>query len=240
MTTLLLPLKILTSDTPLMLMKRRTGGDVKAIINSIARDGLFHPLLVTKRRNKYEVVDGKKRLQAIKALSKSSLFTRALKKIPCILVTENNLDAINPVKPSLMSEPEFSHAVIKLAREGVTKPSIAKRFDCDTGVIEDAISLSKLNPKILKHFNQGSLSLDQASALATIPNPKAQLDLLLQLGPFALDKSIIKQIKNGDTVLSLPDDNIIIVPSRSPLPLPKFGKTRSPAKKEVFTQPLAA
>lgn len=240
MTTLLIPLKALSLDTPLMLMKRRTGEDVKAIKDSIQRDGLFHPLLVAKKRNKYEVIDGKKRLQAIKALAKSSLFTRALGKIPCVVVSEGCSANLHHRKPSLMSETELAHSIIKLAQNGATHSEIAKRFDCDPIIVKDALSLSKLNAKILKHFNQGSLSLEQASALATIPNPKAQLDLLIQLGPFALNRDIIKRIKDGETVLSMPDESIIIVPSRTPLSVPKFGKTRSPVKKEVFTQPLAA
>lgn len=240
MTLRLLPLKALTLDTPLMLMKPRTGSGLKAIKDSIERDGLFHPLLVIKKRNKYEVIDGKKRLKALRALSKSSLFTRALKKVPCLVQTESPSHAIKTDRPTLMNESELAHAVIKQLKAGVSSIKIAKRFDCDVSLIKDISTLPKLNAKILQNFNRGVLSLEQAAALATIPNPTAQWNLLLQLGPFALNKDIIKNIKNGETVLSLPDDSVIIVPSRTPALLPKFGKTRSPAHKKVFTQPLAA
>jgi len=43
---------------------------------------------------------------------------------------------------------------------------------------------------------------------ATLPNPKSQWDLLIQLGPFASDKDIIAAISKGETVIETKTGNV--------------------------------
>ena len=60
-------------------------------------------------------------------------------------------------------------------------------------------------------------SIAQARAFASLPNMDSQDQLLLALGPFADAPDILKAIENGETVIEMGDDNIIILPSRDPL-----------------------
>jgi len=81
-----------------------------------------------------------------------------------------------------MSEPELAHVISNDLRRGVSKPYIAERFDCALSTITDVETLANLHDKVMKCFNDCSITLNQAAAFATIPNKKAQWDLLLQLG----------------------------------------------------------
>ena len=160
------------------------------------------------------VLDGKKRLKAIRKLAKSSRFGRSMAKIPCIVQEANEIQPVIATRPILLSGPELAHQNILAAQTGISTVSMAQRFECDLSVVDDCISLTKLNPELLMHFNNGVISLEQAAAFSTIDNMKAQMDLLYQLGPFVSDMEIIASIKAGSTVLELSDDNIIILPSR--------------------------
>ncbi len=242
MTTQLLPLKSLTFDTPLARLKFKFKSQMNHIKDSIARDGLLNPLIVVKKAKKFEVIDGKKRLRALKALSKSPLFARALTKVPCIIKDSFETDTITLAndRPSLMTESELAHAILKETQKGASTIHIAERFNCSLQIVEDASSLSTLGSKVMKCFSDGSINLEQAAALATVPNPKAQWDLLQHLGPFASDETIIRAIRSGETVIELPNDNILIVPSRTPYRSTPFGRSISDPQQDIFTQSLAA
>lgn len=238
MTIVYIPVKQLTLGLGLVQSKRETCARLASLKNSILKDGLLNPLIVVKRRNKYFILDGKKRFQSIKALLKSKTHSRALKHIPCIL-EQDTLKAAEAKRPVLMSDPELAHAIITEAKRGTSHPYISQRFDCDISVVEDAVSLTKLHLNVLQCFNNQTISLEQAAAFASIPNPTAQWDLLLQLGPFVSDEKIIEAIKTGQTVIDLPDDNTLILPSRKKAEDVKFDKAPLQSPK-VFTQRLAA
>lgn len=215
MSVTLLPLKSLTGDVKHMIFTEKKTPFEK-LKNSIIRDGLLNPLIVVQYKNKFKVIDGKKRLSIIRKLSKSRHFMRSLNKVPCIIEEAVSQFAYDSRHPILMSEPELAHVISNDLRRGVSKPYIAERFDCALSTITDVETLANLHDKVMKCFNDCSITLNQAAAFATVPNKKAQWDLLLQLGPFVSNKEIISAIKNGETVLELPDDNILIIPSRKP------------------------
>ena len=64
--------------------------------------------------------------------------------------------------------------------------------------------------------------MEQARAFATLPNMDAQDNLLIALGPFANAPDILTAIRQGETVLDIGDDNVLILPSKqtqTPIPL---------------------
>ena len=85
--------------------------------------------------------------------------------------------------------------------------------------IKDLLSIALLSPRLKQAYFGGSLSTEQARAFATLPNMEAQDSLLMALGPFANAPEILSAIKQGDTVLNMGDDNVIILPSRKAPPL---------------------
>ncbi|WP_026942048.1 ParB/RepB/Spo0J family partition protein [Hellea balneolensis] len=214
MSVLMVELKHLTISDRLTAFSRRHSPGFATVKNSIEKDGLLNPLIVIKQKGRFIVVDGKKRLLALRELAKSSKFRRALYKIPCIVDCTAEVGA-EPTRPALMTGPELVHKIIQSVGRGMSRAMLAQRYECSASVIEDALSLRNLNPRLLKAFNNGSLTLEQSAAFATIDNPNAQWTLLLQLGPSVSNADIISAIKSGEAVLDLPCGEVIILPSRN-------------------------
>lgn len=246
MTTKLIPLKALSLGTKtLSIFTKAKPKDLSKIRQSIIKDGLLYPLVVVKDGAKYLVIDGKKRLSVIRKLSKSSHYSRSTAKIPCLIQDAITIMPVMSRRPTLLTGPELAHQIIVAAQSRVSHAFIAQRFECDITVVNDCLSLTKLHPELLMHFNNKAISLEQAAALATIENMDAQLSLLHQLGPFVSNTEIIDAIRNGATVIELSEDNIIVLPSRRrPMPqampdnkLHKFGDRR---QAYGFKTPIAA
>jgi len=214
----LIPLKLLSDgeDTIAFMGKGKSKACPVWLSNSIIKDGLLNPLVVIQQGSKFIVIDGKKRLAAIRLMTTSKRLAKAIAKVPCIVQSANSLQPVETRRPLLMTGPELAHKVITAAKTATSLVSIAQRFECEQGVVQDCLSLRNLHPELLLHFNNGAISLEQASALATIENKKAQLDLLHQLGPFASNADIIAAIRAGATVVELSEDNFIFLPSRRP------------------------
>ena len=181
---------------------------------SIAKDGLLNPLVVTQQGNKFVVIDGKKRLTVMRAMMKSRRLAKAIAKVPCIIQESTSLQPIHTRRPLLLSGPELAHKVISAAQTATSHVSIAQRYECDVNVVKDCLALRGLHPELLLHFNNGAISLEQASALATIESKRGQLELLHQLGPFVSNIDIIAAIRAGATVVELSEDNFLFLPSK--------------------------
>lgn len=227
MMTQLIPLKsLLLGDETLSIFTNAKPKNLLKIRQSIETDGLLYPLLVVKEGAKYLVVDGKKRLSVIRKLAKSKRYSRSTAKIPCLVQDPGNIAPLNSRRPLLLTGPELAHEILLVSQSRLSHVSIAQRFECDISVVEDCISLKRLHPELLIHFNNRAISLEQAAAFATIDNMEAQLSLLHQLGPFVSNTEIIQAIRTGATVIEISEDNIIVLPSRG-RPVPKAGSEKN-------------
>lgn len=187
---------------------------IQALAKSIERDGLLNPLTITPHKNKFLVIDGKKRLKALILLARTSRFHKPQQKISCIIESIETQKGEQLKRPTLMSAPELIHMILEALGRGCSPVAICQRFDCDSKIVESAPAIRNLHPKILNCFYNQVISLRQAIALSTIKNPSAQWALLQQLGPFASNDNIIQAIQSGQTVIETPDNQIIILPSR--------------------------
>ena len=222
MAIVMIALKDLIINNKISAISRRPHNTIKRIKSSIEQDGLLNPLMVIRQKNKYVVIDGKKRLIALRALARSKLFQRALGKVPC-LVDVPSAVSHERRRPILLTAPELAHKIIVETGAGISPVAVAQRYDCDYGVVEDAMLLPRLHPEILMAFNNGAISLSQAAAFAALDNLQAQWSLLLQLGPFVSNTEIMAAIKSGEAVIDLPNGEVIIMPSRSrPRATPRF------------------
>ena len=225
--TKLIPLKALTSGSnALSLFTKAKPRDFVRIRQSIEKDGLLYPLVVVKEGAKYLVIDGKKRLSVIRKLAKSKRYSRSTAKIPCLVQDVKKITPVMARRPALLTGPELAHQIMIAAQSRVSHASIAQRFECDLSVVEDCVSLPKLHPELLMHFNNKTISLEQAAAFATIENMGAQLSLLHQLGPFVSNTEIIQAIRTGATVIEISEENIIVLPSRG-RPIQKVNPSKN-------------
>ena len=188
---------------------------IDQICDGIGAVGLLNPLIVTKVKGRYLVVDGKKRLHAIKKLARLNRLPRTLNTVPCLVTDSDPVSIDKNEKPILLSDIELVQEILLAETAGVSVSDIETKLECSQEFISQALSLKKLDEKLIQAFLNNAINLEQASALATIPNPNAQWDLLLQLGPFATQPEIISAIASGSTVLELPNGDVLLLPSRA-------------------------
>ena len=194
--------------------------EVQQIQASIAAHGLLNPLIVLKRGQKLIVIDGKKRLAALRRLKFAGELPRSLVNIPYILIAEQDGYKAQPM--SLLSNQERYEEVLKSRRQGMGLMEIAAEFYMSKQCVKDLLGIARLSPRLQKAYFGGTISIDQARAFATLPNMDTQDMLLVALGPFANAPEILNAIENGETVIDMGDENVIILPSRvtsKPLPI---------------------
>jgi len=193
--------------------------DVVQIQNSIAAHGLLNPLTVMPRGGKLVVVDGKKRLAALRRMRFAGELPRSLVDVPYILVSEvaeHDNPAQNPAM-SLLSNQERYEEVVKLRKQGSGLMEIAAKLYISKNCVKDLLRIALLSPRLRKAYFGGTISMEQARAFATVPSLDAQDQLLIALGPFANVPEILQAIEAGETVINMDEENVIILPSRRPL-----------------------
>lgn len=188
--------------------------DVMDIAARIEKDGLLNPLRVKHTATGYKIIDGMKRYCAIAHLSENGQLPRSLNRIPCIMV---ELNAANDSceLPLLITHGELYDRVSAGSSSGQSVAILAAQYDCDEDTVEALLSLETLHPKVLACFRRDHLSFKQATAFASLQNQRAQWDLLKRLGPFVREQDIMDAIENGETVISLPNGDCVILPSRN-------------------------
>jgi uncharacterized ParB-like nuclease family protein len=216
MTVISLPQEALYSKVAmrLSLAIRR---DIEALSQDIAAIGLLNPLIVMKDKGRYVIIDGKKRFQAIKKLTRRKMLPRTLHKVPCIVTDGISLSQLKSPKPILLSDQDLVDSLVRAIKSGETVEEASHKYQCSTEIARKALSLESLHVKLKQAFISGTINLEQAAAFATLPNPKSQWNLLIQLGPFGNDTEIIAAISAGETVIETPGGNILILPSRAPV-----------------------
>lgn len=204
------------SVRPALPLFTNIGPQIRSIAAHILSTGLLNPIVVrlasgSASKSPYEVVDGLKRLKAILFLKKMGRLPRALTSVPCTTdATQTSERAI----PVMLSEAELSREITRRIALGATKETLTAQFECAPYVFDQIVSLEFLNPKIKACFYDGHLSLEQAAAFATFPNPAAQWRLMEQLGPFVNSQSILSQLTSENLLVDLPDGDVLILPSR--------------------------
>ena len=189
--------------------------EVQQIQESIARHGLLNPLIVMQRGNRLIVVDGKKRLAALRRMQFAGTLPRSLVKVPYISADQEH--KFDPSSMALLSNQDRFDEVRRLRDQGKSITEIASMLYISNRCVKDLLGISFLSPRLRQAFFGGTISVVQARAFASVPNTDAQDSLLIALGPFADAPEILKAIENGETVINIGNDDVIILPSRRPL-----------------------
>lgn len=171
----------------------QTLNDVKTLERSILEFGLISPIIVSVAKDHLIVIDGKKRLAAIKRLAFSGNLPRSLVNIPYILTEEAK--EMDFHSASVLSGRELYQAVMSLKQKGVEIDKIAARLYLDRRSIIEMMSLSRLSISLRQTFFAGTISFDQALAFTALPDTSAQETLLMELGPFAKPRVILEAIR---------------------------------------------
>ncbi len=129
---------------------------------SIASKGLLHNLVVTKNGNGYIVIDGNRRLEALKALANDTF------PVPCFVV--DSYDRELGLHANMMREAmhplDECDVIAGIASTGADDyDGIAKRFGQTTKWVMQRLALADLSETAKEQFRQNKFGMAVASAL---------------------------------------------------------------------------
>ncbi|MEM7729530.1 MAG: ParB N-terminal domain-containing protein [Pseudomonadota bacterium] len=157
--------------------------DVRAIEASIARFGLLSPIVAVRRAGRLVVVDGRKRLAAIRRMAFGGTLPRSLARIPYRLVAE--AAPAERHAPRFVANRDLFDAVIACHRAGCDTKEIGQAFRISRQCVRDLVSLSRLAPTIREAFFRREIGFDQAHAYTALPDHRTQMNRYAALGSVA-------------------------------------------------------
>lgn len=165
--------------------------------------GILHPLIVVANgEERYQVIAGKRRLRAIKALAKKGVYADTV-QVPCMLAendaTFETLSAIENMHREQMHPADEYEAFAKLAKNGCSADDIAATFGEPVSKVQKRLRLGQLAPAILKAYraNQVSDRVVQAYTLST--DKKRQLEVFEATGG-ANNANQVRDMLTNDTL----------------------------------------
>ncbi|MGB6319140.1 MAG: ParB/RepB/Spo0J family partition protein [Litorimonas sp.] len=167
--------------------------DVQALQGSIARFGLLSPIVAVRRAGRLVVVDGRKRLAAIRRLAFEGRLPRSLVRIPYLLTTDQGRQG--RLVPRLVANRSLFETVLARHERGESVPAIASALCVTRRCIRDVLSLGRLAPSVREAFFRGVIDFDQAQAFAALPDPDEQNRRFARLGPFASVRAILSDVQ---------------------------------------------
>lgn len=176
--------------------------DIKSIQASIARFGLLSPIVVTRSDNRLIVIDGRKRLAAIRRLAFMGRLPRSLVNIPYI--EAQDAAQIDSDAPALMSNRDLYATVIGMFRKHQDVNKIATDLYLCRKIVKQVLTLGRLSPRIRKAFFDRIIDFGQARAYAALPHHSTQEAAFRALGPFAKDQAILKFADETETANIVP------------------------------------
>ena len=176
--------------------------DIKSIQASIAKFGLLSPLVVTRSENRLIVIDGRKRLAAIRRLAFMDRLPRSLINIPYLEVQDAKPAATDA--PSLMSNRDLYVTVMDMFRAHQDVDKIAADLYLCRKIVKQVLTLGCLSPRLRKAFFDRTIDFAQAKAYAALPHHSAQETAFLALGPFAEDQAILNFAVETEPTIDIP------------------------------------
>jgi ParB family chromosome partitioning protein len=185
---------------------RKTGRSnaVEALMASIEAHGLRQNLNVKPTTgNRFEVVAGGRRLEALKRLMKDGKLD-AHTQIPCVVLAEND----NPAEISLaenaireaMHPDDQCSAFQQLVAGGMGIDDVAARFGVTPVIVRQRLKLAAVSPRLRGKFRKGELDLSQMMALALIDDHATQESVWADLPEWNRDAEAIRNAVAGDGV----------------------------------------
>lgn len=158
---------------------------IEGLAASIRTDGLLHNLVVKPvqgKRNRFEIVVGERRFQALKLLEDRGELPEDF-SVPVEVRDELSKDdslriaTVENLQRQNMTPLEESAALTKLVHKGVTLDDVVAQTGLSASTIKRRLALNALCPETKKALAKGELSLSQAEAL-TLGGKEAQLRIL--------------------------------------------------------------
>ena len=164
--------------------------DIKAVQASILRFGLLSPIIVSRSEGRLVILDGRKRLAAIRRLDFMGRLPRSLVNIPYIEV-EHAREAISEA-PQLMSNRDLFTTVTQMFAKTQNIGQIAAELYLSHKCVKQVLTLTRLSARLRQAFFDRIIDFNRAKAYAALPKHAAQDRIFMALGPFASAKAILE------------------------------------------------
>lgn len=186
-----------------------TKDGIDELAASIRAKGIIQPLAVrpADANDKFEVIDGRRRFQAMTRLVKDKEISRAF-QVPVIIRNEDDAAALetslmaNTVRLPMHPVEQFE-VFDRLIAEGAGVDDIAARFGIAAKTVRQQQALGRLAPEIREAWKKGRIDAARARAFATHPDVDVQAATYARLkkqGEWALAEGSIRQALAGDRI----------------------------------------
>lgn len=184
------------APTPKLLFGERLT-EITDLEASIARQGLMRPLKVTRSGDKLVVIDGRKRLCALRRMRFKNTLPRSLVNIPYVMSTE--------AVPHILSAQDQYNIFLDMKSKDNSDEVITASLCINPARLHALQSIERLSPRLKTAFLNRTINLEQAHTFAALPWHEGQDTLLMSIGPFASADAILKAIKERKARLETPD-----------------------------------
>lgn len=165
----------LNSIFPNRLQPRQTFSDVglAELAESLKRDGILQPLLVTKERSGYMLIAGERRLRAARMAGMTSAPVRVMpqmddaKLLRLALIENIQREDLNPIETAIAYK-----ALIE--RYSMSQTDLSDQLGKSRSAIANSLRLLNLPVGIKDYVSEGKLTEGHARALLTISDPDIQ------------------------------------------------------------------
>ncbi|MBN4076309.1 ParB/RepB/Spo0J family partition protein [Gemmatimonas aurantiaca] len=160
---------------PNRLQPRQSFSDAKLteLAESLKRDGILQPLLVTKERSGYMLIAGERRLRAARLAGMTTAPVRVMpqmddaKLLRLALIENIQREDLNPIETA-----QAYKALIE--RYSMSQTDLSEQLGKSRSAIANSLRLLNLSERIRGYVSAGKLTEGHARALLTISDPEIQ------------------------------------------------------------------
>jgi ParB family chromosome partitioning protein len=145
---------------------------LKELSESIKKNGIIQPIIVTKRGDQLEIIAGERRLRAAKlaGLSKVPVIIREAseqQKLELAIIENIQRHDLNPI--------EEANSYLKLSKEfGLSQEEVAQRVGKSRSAVANKLRLLQLPAEIQRALQEEKITEGHAKAILAISDPEKQ------------------------------------------------------------------
>lgn len=171
---------------------------LKELAESIKKNGIIQPILVTKRGDQLEIIAGERRLKAAKlaGLSKVPVIIREAdeqQKLELAIIENIQRHDLNPI--------EEADSYLKLSQEfGLNQEEVAQKVDKSRSAVANKLRLLQLPAEIQKALIEEKITEGHAKAILAVSDPEKQRALFEMI---IKDKLTVRQVEGKTREISV-------------------------------------
>ena len=183
---------------------------VEKFSESVARKGVFVPLVVRKNTMRYEIVFGRKRYYSARRLKHND--------VPCYVIDADDEKALLMLLADIRDQKdssivEFAYVFKALTEDfGYSQADLATISHQSRSQVTNTMRLLKLPDSILQQVSRGELSYGHARAVETLDEKNQFLAVsLIHDGNLSVrdTEALVKKLLSNPNALDKPDDEVL-------------------------------